>query len=116
MTRRRFLSQASAMAGLRALPLLAAESPQERGRQMIEKTIFALGGDAFRNMRTRTETGRAYSFYREQLSGLAVARIYTKYMPAEERPGPPPLRQMQRQVFGKKGEDTVLFLPDEAYD
>jgi hypothetical protein len=104
------------MAGLRALPLLAAESPQERGRQMIEKTIFALGGDAFRNMRTRTETGRAYSFYREQLSGLAVARIYTKYMPAEDRPGPPPLRQMQRQVFGKKGEDTVLFLPDEAYD
>ena len=47
--------------------------------------IYALGGDAFRNMRTRTETGRAYSFYREQLSGLSVARIYTKYLAPDAR-------------------------------
>lgn len=92
---------------------LAAETAKDRGKRIIEKTVAALGGDAFRSMRTRTEIGQAYSFYHEQLSGLSIARIYTKYL---EPDGKTPIYQLEREVLGKKQEDSVLFTTNEAYD
>ncbi len=92
---------------------LAAETAKDRGKRLLDKTIEALGGDAFRNMRTRTETGRAYSFYHEKLSGLSIARLYTKYI---EPDGKSPIYELQRQVFGKKQEDAVIFTTNDAYD
>jgi hypothetical protein len=114
MTRRSFALSlaASSVAGKYAV----AETAKDRGRQMIDKIILALGGDAFRNMRTRTETGRAYSFYREQLSGLAIARIYTKYLTPDQPGDKTGLAEIQRQVFGKKLEEAVLFTQTDAYD
>jgi hypothetical protein len=100
-------------AGAGAVPALRAQTSKKRGIELRDKIVYALGGDAFRNMRTRTETGRAYSFYREQLSGLAIARIYTEYLPPENTGE---LRMLQRQVFGKKQEDAVLFTTAEAFD
>jgi hypothetical protein len=110
MTRRTF---ALSVTGASACLAFAADTPKDRGRQLVEKIIDALGGDAFRNMRTRTETGRAYSFYREQLTGLSMARIYTRYQDTGDASG---LRESQRQVFGKKQDDAVIFLPTEAYE
>lgn len=107
MTRRQFTGT------LLAAPVLRAQTSKARGKQLCDKIIYALGGDALRFMHTRTETGRAYSFYREELSGLAVARIYTKYLGPESQGA---IRMTQRQVFGKKQEDAVLFTTDEAYD
>jgi hypothetical protein len=101
------------MSPLAGSAAFGADNPKDRGRQLRDKVIYALGGDAFRNMRTRTETGRAYSFYREQLSGLAVAHIYTRYLPPDSSGA---VRMLQRQVFGKKLEDAVLFTTDEAFD
>ncbi|HXE64493.1 MAG TPA: hypothetical protein VN519_13200 [Bryobacteraceae bacterium] len=98
---------------LMATGALTAQTPKERGKQLRDKIIYALGGDGFRYMRTRTEIGRAYSFYREELSGLSVARIYTKYLPADSAGR---IHMLQRQVFGKKLEDAVLFTTDEAYE
>lgn len=92
---------------------LAAETAKDRGRRLIEKMVQALGGDAFSTMRTRTEIGRAYSFYREKISGLSIARIYTKYM---EPDGKTPVYQLEREVLGKRQEDAVLFTTNEAYD
>jgi hypothetical protein len=92
---------------------LAAETAKDRGKRLLDKTLAALGGDAFRNMLTRTETGRAYSFYHEKLTGLSVARLYTKYL---EPDGKSPIFELQRQVLGKKQEDTVLFTTNDAYD
>ena len=106
MTRRTFAL--SLVAGT-----LAAETAKDRGKRLLGNTLQALGGDAFRNMRTRTETGRAYSFYHEKLSGLSIARIYTKYI---EPDGKTPIYELQRQVFGKKQEDAVIFTTNDAYD
>ncbi len=92
---------------------LAAETAKDRGRRLVDKTLEALGGDAFRNMRTRTETGRAYSFYHEKMTGISIARIHTKYL---EPDGKTPIYQLQRQVLGKKQEDAVLFTTNDAYD
>jgi hypothetical protein len=90
-----------------------AETAKDRGKRLVEKTIAALGGDAFRNLQTRTEIGHAYSFYHEKLSGLSIARIYTKYL---EPDGKTPICELQRQVLGKKQEETVLFTTNDAYD
>ena len=53
----------------------AAETPAERGKRVVYEGLAALGGDAFVRMNDRVESGRAYSFYRSQISGLAVATI-----------------------------------------
>jgi hypothetical protein len=113
MTRRGFsLSLAAA-----AATALRAETSPGRGRQLVDKTIDALGGDAFLNMRTRTEIGRASSFYHDRLSGFSVARIYTKYLPpTSAKPDEVRLGEVQRQVLGKKQEDAVLFMTNGAYE
>lgn len=106
LTRRHFALSLAAATALRG-----AETSGQRARRVIEKTIFALGGDGFRNMRTRIETGRAYSFYREQINGLSIARLYTKYLPATE-----PFGVMQRQVLGKKQDDSIILTASEGWE
>ena len=107
MTRRSFALS------LAAAGVLRAETAKERGKRLVGQVIQGLGGDAFRRMQTRTEIGRSYSFYREQINGLAIAHLYTKYLESGEGKG---LLQVQRQVFGKKLEDAVIFTPRESYD
>ena len=108
MTRRTFALSLTAGAAW-------AQTPKGRpgGKAILDKVIQGLGGDAFRNLRTRSETGRAYSFYRQKMTGLSITRIYTKYLPqnAEGK-----LRMVQQQVFGKKQEETVLLTANEAYE
>ena len=64
-------------------------------------------------MEDRLESGRAYSFYRERLSGLTIARIYTRYL-SGAAPGQLALRE--RQSFGKSEESAVLFTEDNGYE
>jgi hypothetical protein len=109
MTRRSLLGVAAGAAILRAQ---TEETPaQKRGREIAEKSIFALGGDGFSQMRTRHETGRAYSFYLEQISGLSIAHIYTRYV-AEGTP----IKLEQRQAFGKKQDDAVILTAASAWE
>ncbi len=108
MTRRTFaLAFAAGAAALRAA------DNQSRGREVIDKAIDALGGDRFRNLQSRTEAGRASSFYHDRLSSFSVARIYTKYLPPD---GNEKIREVQRQVFGKKHDDSVLYSDDGVWE
>jgi len=111
MTRRTFA--ASLIASL-PCAVFAGETARDRGQRLIDKTIEGLGGDAFRKMRTRTEIGRASSFYRDQLTGYSQSRIYTKYL---EPDSDAKILELQRQVFGNKKDDgAVLFTTNEGYD
>jgi hypothetical protein len=92
--------------------VLRASEGQNRGRELMDKAIAALGGEAFRGIRTRTEIGRTASFYHDRLSALSIARFYTKYLPPE---GPDKVAQTQRQVYGKKQTDSILYMPSGAY-
>lgn len=112
MTRRGFGATLLACA---CAPAYAA-SKESLGRELIDKCIQALGGPAFRNMQDRLEVGRAFSFYRERLSGLSIAHLYTRY---PEPPSPEPVGYsgiLERESFGKKQEDNVLFLESGAYE
>ena len=92
-----------------------AETSQERGKRLIDDCVQALGGDSYMHMQTRVESGRAYSFYREDLSGLSRATIYTRYS-TDVTDTAHQLAQRQRQNFGKKEDYGVLFGDKEAWD
>lgn len=90
-----------------------AETRQERGKRVVGEALKAVGGDAYLHMNDRVEHGRAYSFYRTQMSGESIATIYTRYLaPA---PGKPAVRE--REAFGKDQEaGYLLFNENEAWD
>jgi hypothetical protein len=90
-----------------------AESDQQRGKRVVDEAVAALGGEKFLGMTDRVEAGRAYSFYRERLSGLAKAKIYTRYRPVPKGK----IELEEREAFGKDEESAVLFMADgEAYE
>jgi hypothetical protein len=90
------------------------QSRQERGKKLIDEVVAALGGDRFLGMKDRVESGRAYSFFREELSGLSLATVYTRYL---ENPAPGTVGLVERQSFGKEERSgAALFLPDKGYE
>jgi hypothetical protein len=91
-----------------------AETKQERGRKLVDECITALGGPRYLNMQDRVESGRAYSFYREQLNGLSLAKIYTRYQAVKDTATGLGLRE--HQSFGKKEESGVLFTETGAWE
>jgi len=94
----------------------AAETSQQRGKRVIDEAVAALGGQHFLSMQDRVEEGRAYSFYNERLSGLALAKVCTRYL---KRPDPIPpdfLGEREREAFGKKYEDVILFTEGTGYE
>ena len=93
-------------------PARAAESAAERGKRVVYEALQALGGDAFLHMNDRVESGRAYSFYRERISGLSIARIYTRYL----APVPRQVEVRERENFGLHEDSGVLLLENGAWE
>ena len=94
---------------------LSAETAQERGKRVVDDCVQALGGDTYLHMENRVEAGRAYSFYRERLSGLSIATIYTRY-DSDVTDTAHELAQHERENFDKKQDYGVLFADEEAWD
>jgi hypothetical protein len=92
--------------------LPGAETKQERGKRVIDEAVAALGGDKFLTMRDRVEGGRAYSFYRERLTGLSIAKIYTRYL---DTPAANGLAVREKESFGKDEDYYVLFTDSGGY-
>jgi hypothetical protein len=96
---------------------LSAQNPAEtRGKKIIQDSIAALGGDNFLKMEDRIESGRAYSFYREKISGLSIAKIYTRYIPIAAGKSGEEIGQRERQSFGKDEDVSVLFTEKGGWD
>ena len=85
-----------------------------RAHKVIDNAIAALGGDKFLNMEDRVESGRAYSFYNDRLSGLSIAKIYTRYITVAEGRTGQDLGVRERQAFGLKEESATVFREDGA--
>jgi len=109
MTRRTFVA---AMAGAGAL---GAETMLERGKRVVNDCLDAIGGERYLHMQSRLESGRAYSFYRENLSGLTLAKIYTRYYGGVHDTAHE-LAQREREFFGPKQDYGALFTDKEAWD
>jgi len=94
---------------------LSAENAQDRGKRLIDECLQALGGDRYAHMENRVESGRAYSFYRENLNGLTIATIYTRY-DTDVTDTAHDIAQHERENFDKKQDWGVLFGAHEAWD
>jgi hypothetical protein len=94
----------------------AKESTEVRGKRIVDEAVAALGGQKFLTMENRIESGRAYSFFHDQLSGLSVARIYTKYTSVPPGKTGQQLGVLERQGFGKNEESYVLFNAEGAWE
>jgi hypothetical protein len=124
--KRKLRLRACAVKGLSILACCAlasvasAETAAEHGKRVVDESLQALGGDAFLKMEDRVESGRAYSFYRSEVTGLAVAKIYTRYLPPDS-PVAGKVHVYEREAFfskvGKKEEDAaVVFKPDGGWE
>ena len=94
----------------------ATETAQDRGKRVVYEALQALGGDAFLRMEDRVESGRAYSFDNGKLSGMTVAKIYTRYIARPEAPVPGQIYEREREGFGKDEFQTFLFREDGAWE
>jgi hypothetical protein len=92
------------------------QSTEERGKKVIVDAVAALGGQKFLTMADRVESGRAYSFYRERLSGLSIAKIYTRYVTVPAGKSGEELGVRERQAFGKNEDSSVLFLENGGWE
>jgi hypothetical protein len=86
----------------------------ERAKRVIAEAVAALGGDKFLAMEDRIESGRAYSFYNDRLSGLSIAKIYTRYLTPDPARSGQELAVRERQSFGKDEVSAVVFREDGA--
>jgi hypothetical protein len=93
-----------------------AETDLERGKRTVDEAVAALGGEKFLQMQDRVESGRAYSFYREQLNGLSLAKIYTRYLIRPEPPEPGFVGVREREAFGKNQDSAVILADGKGYD
>jgi len=106
------LKRALILLGL-AAAMTAAETPAAtKGKKIVDDAIAALGGDAFLQMQDRVENGRAYSFYRDNLSGLSIAKIYTRYITVDPTKSAHDLGVRERQSFGKNEDSAVVLRED----
>ena len=108
MNRREFLLAAGGGA-----IAIGAENSEAKGARLVKECLDALGGDAFLKMQNRVETGRAYSFYNEKLTGLSKAKIYTQHLD-KVAAGEIPIRE--KQAFGKDEDSAILFMGKEGYE
>jgi hypothetical protein len=105
-----------ALGWLWTLGLLPAQTKEERGKQVLNEAIAALGGKNFLGLRNRVESGRAYSFYQEKLSGLSRATVYTRYLTPANPPKIDEFYLRERQAFGKDENWAVLFNEEDGWE
>ena len=94
----------------------SAQSRQEKAKQLLDKALVALGGQSFLNIRTLKKTGRAYSFYRHNLSGLAVMTLFDEFGELREHDDPDYLPVSRREVYTEKGDYYTLFRNGQGWE
>jgi hypothetical protein len=94
--------------GLPSIPV------DQHAQKIVDDAVAALGGRNFLNMEDSVESGRAYSFYRDKLSGLSIAKIYTRYVTVNPLKSSEELAVRERQAFGKNEDAAVVFRQEGA--
>jgi hypothetical protein len=79
-----------------------AES-EKKAKEILERAVQALGGEAFLKTQDITRSGRTYQFRKDDLEGLGKFQMYDKF----------PLKQ--RTEFGKKGEIVSINNGDQGW-
>jgi hypothetical protein len=84
---------------------VAPDASAQKARALLDKTIAALGGQAFLNCTTRAEQGRFYSFYKGSPNSSGVEFWYFWQYPDKDR--------IER---GKKRDIVSVHNGDQGYE
>ena len=113
LTRRKALAVAAPL--FLTVPL-RSQSAQEKGRQLVQGALQAMGGEAFLNVRNHVASGRAYSFYNAKVRGLARITLYDRYEPMREDAPDGWLPVSRREIYTEKGDYYTLFRNGKAWE
>jgi len=83
----------------------APDAGAKKARELLDKMIAALGGQAFLNYTTRSEQGRAYGFYQDRPKGAGTEFRYFWQAPDKDR-----------MEIGKKREVVRVYNGDKGYE
>ena len=89
-----------------AAPALAqspANESAKKARELLDQVVTALGGAAFRSLKTARLEGRLYAFRRGDLSGLAQVVEYVRYP------------DKQREEYGQNKEEIQIVNGDKGW-
>lgn len=103
------------------LPLQANEDSGDPARSVIDQAIEAMGGDAYRNVRSSTSQGRLFTFSKKG-KGFALYHDWTVYDPIKSRFQLGEGKRQYVEVYNAElnkgwsleGERDVTELPAEA--
>jgi len=93
-----------------------AQTIQQKGRQLVDDMIEALGGERFLAVENTVEKGRVYSFYQSQVNGLSKATIYKRYLPLPDDPDPDSLYLRERDGFGDEERWYYLITGEDSWE
>ncbi len=85
----------------------APDSSAQKARVLLDKMIAALGGQAFLNYTTRSEQGRAYSFYHGRPNGAGTEFWYFWQYPDKDRTETGKKRDVVRLHNGDRGYEIT---------
>lgn len=95
---------------------MTAETRQEQGKRLVLESLQVLGGDAFLKVQNLTLEGRAYSFYRQNLSGLAVFTRYENYEPMQTDAPADWLPVSRRDIYTEEGDYYALYPNGQGWE
>ncbi len=102
-----------------AAPPTSAGDPAQRGRQLLDQMVTALGGPAWLNRRTLSTQGHTAAFFRDQPTGSNLEFAEYFQFPTDGKP------QVERIEFispkgmilpGKKRDVVQVWTPDQGYE
>ena len=102
-----------------AAPGSSTADPEQRGRQLLDQMVAALGGPAWLNRQTMSTQGHTAAFFRDQPTGSNLEFAEFFQFPLSGKP------QVERIEFitpkgmimpGKKRDVVQVWTPDQGYE
>jgi hypothetical protein len=93
-----------------APPQDAAQTPERRGRQLLDQMVAALGGPLWLNRTTLYEEGHTASFFRGEPNGSVVDFWRFTQLPVGGKPA------VERLEYTKKRDVVQIWTSDNGYE
>jgi hypothetical protein len=86
-------------------PLPTETANAQKGKQIVQRAVAALGGDAYLKLFDMKQTGRGYGFFANEPTGVGLP--YTRYWQAPDK---------NLATYFKNNEWRVLHVGDKGYE
>ncbi len=110
-------AQASALPS--AAPSASSADPEQRGRQLLDEMVTALGGPAWLNRQTASTLGRTAAFFRSQPTGVTISFAEFFQFPTAGHPAGERIEFISPKgaiLPGTKRDVVQVWTADQGYE